>query len=304
MLNKGFQYTEGLEHRDNGRIGKTTLDEHHLGDFARRDFTWPGGIALDSEGWVYVTDEHENVVRRYDPEGVVPYPGSDPTGEWLESWGDAGCAPGQLNGPTCIAFDAEDSLYIVESSNHRVQKFTKDGQYISGFGGKGSAEGEFDRPWGITIDRDGYVYVADWGNNRIQKFSSEGEYVMSFGTSFGGELNSPANVAVDSEGDVYVTDFGNRRVQVYEATGDVLTAFYGDATTLSKAGEYIIRRDPGTIKAYRMVKDYTQMGRFQRPTGIEVDDQDRIIVADACGRLQVYAKDHAYVAPEVKLELE
>ena len=127
---------------------------------------------------------------------------------------------------------------------------------------------------------------------------------MTFGTSFGGELNHPANVAVDSEGDVYVTDFGNRRVQVYEPNGDVLTAFYGDATTLSKAGEYIIRRDPGTIKAFRMVKDYTSMGRFQRPTGIEVDEQDRIIVADACGRLQVYAKDRAYVAPEVKLELE
>ena len=127
---------------------------------------------------------------------------------------------------------------------------------------------------------------------------------MTFGDEFGGELKRPSNVAVDSEGDVYVTDWGNRRVQIYEPNGEVLTAFYGDATTLSKAGEYIIRRDPGTIKAYQRVKDYTSMGRFQRPTGIEIDDQDRIIVADLCGRLQVYAKDHAYVTPEVKLELE
>ena len=130
------------------------------------------------------------------------------------------------------------------------------------------------------------------------------KHLMSFGEEFGGELKRPANVAVDSEGDVYVTDFGNRRVQVYEPNGDILTSFYGDATTLSKAGEYIIRRDPGTIKAYRMVKDYTEMGRFQRPTGIEIDGEDRVLVADLCGRLQVYAKDHAYVAPEVKLELE
>ena len=304
VLNKGYQITEQMDHRDNGRIGKTTLDEHHLGDFARKDFIWPGGIALAGDGWVYATDEHENVVRRYDPNGVVPYPGEDTAEEWLASWGETGSAPGQLDGPSGIAFDAEDNLYVVESRNHRVQKFTKDGQYISSFGGLGAEDGKFERPWGITIDRDGYVYIVDWGNSRVQKFSSEGEYVMTFGTSFGGELNHPANVAVDSEGDVYVTDFGNRRVQVYEPNGDVLTAFYGDATTLSKAGEYIIRRDPGTIKAFRMVKDYTSMGRFQRPTGIEVDEQDRIIVADACGRLQVYAKDRAYVAPEVKLELE
>ena len=185
-----------------------------------------------------------------------------------------------------------------------MQKFTKDGRFLLGFGGPGTGAGEFNRPWGITIDRSGDVYVADWGNDRIQKFSPEGEYLMSFGEEYGGELTRPANVAVDSEGDVYVTDFGNRRVQVYEPNGDILTSFYGDATTLSKAGEYIIRRDPGTIKAYRMVKDYTSMGRFQRPTGIEIDDHDRVLVADLCGRLQVYAKDHAYVAPEVKLELE
>ena len=133
-----------------------------------------------------MTDEYDNVVRRYDPDGVVPYPGSDSVEEWLESWGETGCAPGQLDGPSGIAFDADDNLYVVESRNHRVQKFTKDGRYLSGFGGRGSAEGEFDRPWGITIDREGYVYVADWGNNRVQKFNSEGEHVMSFGTSFGG----------------------------------------------------------------------------------------------------------------------
>ena len=108
----------------------------------------------------------------------------------------------------------------------------------------------------------------------------------------------------DGDGDVYVSVWGIRRVEVYEPTGDVLTALYGDATSLSKAGEYIIRRDPGTIKAYRQVKDYTEMGRFMRPTGIEIDKNNHIIVADSCGRLQVYAKDSGYVEPEVKLELE
>ena len=119
----------------------------------------------------------------------------------------------------------------------------------------------------------------------------------------GGDLSHPANVAVDSEGDVYVTDWGNLRVQVYEPEGDVITALYGDAVQLSKAGEYIIRRDSSTIVAYQQVKDHSPMGLFERPTGIEIDAEDRVIICDTRGRLQVYAKDKAFVAPELKSEL-
>ena len=305
VLSRGNQFGGGqIPYRDNGRVGKTTLDEHHLGDFARREFTWPAGIAVDSHGWVYVSDEHDNVIRKFDPDATKPFPTYDPDGEAVLTFGERGSGPGQFDGPTGIEFDSDDNLYVVESRNDRVQKLTKDGEFILAFGGPGAQAGMLDRPWGMTIDHDSSVYIADWGNDRVQKFSPSGEWLMTFGEEFGGELKRPANVAVDSEGDVYVTDWGNRRVQAYEPNGDVLTAFYGDAASLSKAGEYIIRRDPGTIKAYRQVKDYAPMGRFQRPTGIEVDARDRVIVADMCGRLQVYAKDPSYAAPEVKLELE
>ena len=302
VLSRGHNSQTGTP--DNGRIGKTTFEEHHLGDFARQEFTWPAGIALDSDGWVYVSDEFENIIRKFDPDKTLPYPDADPDNEAVAKWGSTGTDEGMLNGPSGIHFDSEDTLFVVDSRNDRVQQFTKDGEFLSSFGRSGTGHGEFSRPWGITIDNNGDIYIADWGNHRVQKFSPEGKFLMTFGTEFGGELNNPANVAVDSEGDVYVTDWGNRRVQVYEPTGDVLTAFYGDATRLSKAVEYIIRRDPGTIKASRQVKDYTEMGRFMRPTGIEIDKNNHIIVADSCGRLQVYAKDSGYVEPEVKLELE
>ena len=247
VLSHGNQFGGGqIGYRDNGRVGKTTFDEHHLGDFARREFTWPAGIAVDSEGWVYVSDEHENVIKKFDPEATHPFPTYEPgRGGSRYVRRDRRRAWDNSDGPTGVQFDANDNLYVVESRNNRVQKFTKDGKFLLAFGGPGTGEArEFNRPWGITIDRSGDVYVADWGNDRIQKFSPEGEYLMSFGEEYGGELTRPANVAVDSGGDVYVTDFGNRRVQVYEPNGDILTSFYGDATTLSKAGEYIIRRDP------------------------------------------------------------
>lgn len=300
VLSRGLGYQE-----DFGRIGKTTLDEEHLGDFARREFTWPAGMAMAQDSRIFVTDEWEHHVAIFPSDVLYPYPEFNPDGERIGQWGEAGSEPGQLKAPSGIEIDADDNVYVVDTGNDRVQKFTKDGEYILGWGCSGKEPGQFDRPWGMTIDREGFVYVADWGNDRIQKFTGDGEFVLSFeGTKEdGGDLSHPANVAVDSDGDVYVTDWGNLRVQIYEPEGDVIAALYGDAIQLSKAGEYIIRRDSSTIVAFRQVKDYVPMGLFERPTGIEVDDQDRVIVCDTRGRLQVYAKDKNFVAPELKAEL-
>ena len=89
-------------------------------------------------------------------------------------WGTAGSGDGEFNGPSGIAIDQQDVLYIVDSRNHRVQKFTKDGEFLATWGSLGSAEGQFNAPWGITIDQQGDVYVADHKNHRVQKFTPDG----------------------------------------------------------------------------------------------------------------------------------
>ena len=284
----------------NMRIGKTTIDEFHYGDFARRAFTWPAGIAVSRDGNVYVTDEYENSVIAFAPDRYQNFPEFEDD-ESIGRWGQPGSAPGQLNGPSGIKFDADDNVLICDSGNDRIQKFTKSGEYISGWGIHGSGEGEFNRPWGLCLDKGGNVYVADWGNNRVQKFTADGDYVVSFGTSEdeGGDLDHPAAVAVDSDRDVYVSDWGNRRVQIYEPGGEVITALYGDVIRLSKAGEYVLGRNGGV---YRTVFDNTadamaRIKEFERPGGLVVDDQDRVIITDSCGRLQVYVKDNDWVDP-------
>ena len=282
------------------RIGKTTIDEHHIGDFARCAFVWPAGIAVSRDGNVYVTDEFTHDVTIFAPDRIMTFPEHEPD-ESIDRWGQSGADPGQLNGPSGIKFDADDNVLISDSGNDRIQKFTKNGEYITSWGGTGSGEGEFSRPWGLCLDKDGSVYVADWGNNRVQKFTQDGDYLMSFGSSEddGGDLDHPAAVAVDSEGDVYVSDWGNRRVQIFEASGDVIAALYGDVNRLSKATEYSLGRNGGV---YRHVFDdtvdaMTRVKEFERPHGLVVDDQDRVIITDSCGRLQVYVKDNDWVDP-------
>ena len=284
------------------RIGKMTIDEHHITDFARNGFTWPVGIAQGGDGNLYTTDEYECVVKVFDPETAYPFAEFDPNGEYIAMWGQKGSGDSQLDGPAGVAFDPDDNLLIVDSLNGRVQRLTKDGSFLAKWGGPGSGEGELERPWGITVDGAGDVYVADWGNHRVQKFSPDGAYLMSFGTSDdeAGHLSYPASVAIDSQGDVYVTDWGNDRVQIYEPNGDILTSLYGDATDLSKAAQYALSR--GNDEGFRMFNrnedPMPEYATFMRPTGIAVDEKDRVIVAEGRSRLQVYVKDPDYVEPQ------
>ena len=276
------------------RIGKLTIDEEFIGEFGHGEFTWPTGLAVASDENVYLSDEYENFIAIFNPDG-----------ELLGKWGEGGSLEGQLGGPAGLAFDSDDNLYVVDGGNNRVQKFTKDGRYLSGWGRPGSGEGEFDHPWGITVDQNGDVYVADWGNNRIQKFSPDGALLMSLGSSDESEelsLDHPANVAVDSQMDIYVTDWGNKRVQIYDPEGEVITSLYGDAHEFSQWAKLAVEANPDAVKGYRRLKDTTPIARFQRPTGIAVDEQDRIIVTDSNrGRLQVYTKEKDYLDPQFNL---
>ena len=128
---------------------------------------------------------------------------------------------------------------------------------------------------------------------------------MTFGGSDlqdGGDLDHPADVAVDSEGDVYVSDWGNKRVQIYDPDGSVITALYGDAIEFSKWAAEVINANPDGQKAYRRVGDKTPMGLFERPVGLDIDSEDRIIITDSTrGRLQIYAKEKDYMDPQFNL---
>ena len=63
-------------------------------------------------------------------------------------------------------------MFVADTGNHRIQKFTADGDYITQWAGKGSDAGAFNNPRGIAIDSNDHVYVADTDNHCIKKFSN------------------------------------------------------------------------------------------------------------------------------------
>lgn len=289
VLSRGQEGAGGVQ-APNKRIGKVTITEDFIGDFAREELVWPMGIAVDNDGNIYCTDEFEKQVKVYDADGQR-------AGEWD--------GEGKLVSPSGIACDNDGNVYVTDAATNQALKFTNDGKFLLAFGSGGSGPGQFNKPWGISVDNDGNIYVADWGNNRAQKFSPEGKHLITYGEETSGNagaLNHPSDVAVDSEGDVYVSDWGNKLVRIYEGNGAVLTHLEGDAVEFSKWAKEVVESNPDVVKAYRRVKDTRPLGLFERPVGLAVDEEDRIIITDSTrGRLQIYAKEKDYMDPQFNL---
>ncbi|MFC2166393.1 NHL repeat-containing protein [Acidobacteriota bacterium] len=69
--------------------------------------------------------------------------------------------------PTDIAFDNQGNIYVLDSGNHRIQKFSADGTFLATIGRQGQGPGEFQYPQSLAVDPDGNLYISDMGNRKI-----------------------------------------------------------------------------------------------------------------------------------------
>ncbi len=82
--------------------------------------------------------------------------------------------PWYFNDPNGITVDRKGNVYVADTMNHRIQKFSSTGDFITKWGRKGDENGEFNHPSGIAVDSRGNIYIADTGNHRIIKIHSNG----------------------------------------------------------------------------------------------------------------------------------
>ena len=142
--------------------------------------------------------------------------------QFVTGWGMQGSANGQFFNPDGVAVDSSGYVYVADTFNYRIQKFSPTGTFVTGWGSQGGGNGQFAYPIGVAVDSSGYVYVVEAGfNHRIQKFTSTGTFVTAWGSP-GVRMGSSAfrtGVAVDSSGYVYVADTGNDRIQKFSFNG-------------------------------------------------------------------------------------
>jgi len=176
-------------------------------------FNKPRGVAAAADGSLYVADSGNHRIQHLAADGSV-----------LQVWGQFGDASqGQAPGgvfsePWGVAVGPDGSVYVADTWNHRIQKFTAEGQFVMMWGhfGQGETPDAFYGPRSIAVDSLGRLFVADTGNSRVVVFDSEGKYISQFGAVGAaiGQFSEPVGVAVDDEGQVYVADTWNQRVQV------------------------------------------------------------------------------------------
>jgi len=285
-------------------IGAEWGEEEFLGEFSRYgsgkgQMIWPAGIAIDSQGQVFVSDEWLNRVLVFDKEG-----------KFLNSFDTVQPGDSETNGAAGIAIASDGTVYVSDGRSHKVRMFKNDGTFISSFGTQGVSEGQFDSPWGITVDQDGKVYVADFKNHRVQKFSADGKFEAQIGRPGNkrGDLSYPVDVAVDPDGDIYVCDWtANRwdkgRVHIFTSEGKFLTSLAGDAQQLSHWAQMTVDANVDYVKRRREVQSTEPEWTFALPTAVEWDTaNNRLMVVDTQrSRLQIYQKQAGYMVPQLNL---
>ncbi len=76
--------------------------------------------------------------------------------------------------PQDIALDPEGNLYVLDTGNHRIQKFSPKGNFLTTIGREGQGPGEFNYPGSLDFGKNGELIVASPYIQKIQFLNSEG----------------------------------------------------------------------------------------------------------------------------------
>jgi len=222
-------------------------------------FNTPLGVAVDSVGNVYVSDQQNDRIRKIATNGIITtFAGSAPAGANFD--GDTPKSPtlAHLSHPHGLAIDSQDNLYIADTGNMRIRKVTKSTGQISTVAGTGG-------PSGGT-------------GGGLGGFRGDGGPATGPATATSALLAYPSGVAVDSSFNVYIADDCNQRIRK-------VTASTGTITTI--AGSTPVAQSPGATNCKTaVVSDYSGDGgpatsaRLSHPYGVAVDAAGVVYIAD------------------------
>ncbi len=254
---------------------------------AAAQLSGPAGIAVDSNGNLYIADQGNNRIRK-----VLST--SSPTigtvaGNGIAAFGgDGGSATSaSLSAPSGVAVDGSGNLYIADTQNDRVRFVTAAGviQTVAGngslsFSGDGLNPqcGSLSGPVGVAVDASGNIYIADFINNRIREvvLSPTPTLVTIAGSGMAGfsgdgaspagaQLAGPLGVALDPFGNLYIADSLNNRIRMVTAGANpTITTVVGNGT----AG---FSGDGGSPLS----------AQLSYPTGVAFDASGNLYIADS-----------------------
>jgi streptogramin lyase len=249
-------------------------------------FWRPNGVAVSTNGNVFVVDHYNHTIRKITPSGTN-WIVTTIAGLALEfGYADGTNSDARFWSPTGITIDSQGNLFVADTFTFTIRKVTQIGAdwvvtTIAGAPEYGFADGtngsaRFDGPFGICVDVSNNLYVADLNNQAIRKITPVGSnWVVSTvagtnvmgnsnGTNSDARFHYPADVIVDRAGNLYVTDQYNDTIRKITPLGtNWLVSTIGGLPLQPGHADGI-----GTD------------ARFDWPWGITIDTNGNLFVAD------------------------
>jgi len=184
----------------------------------------PVGVAVDSNGDIYVASRSKHPIMEFGPDGT-----------YLRSVGDGLTS---FDSAHSVRIDPQGNLWYVDVAANLIIEFSPQGSLLRVLGRKPDSwqlrygpsslhphpPWMFDGPTDLAFGPSGDIFVTDgYGNSRVVKFDQNGNYLKSWGErgAAPGQLHTPHSIVTDSKGRVYVADRGNKRIQVFDAQGNL-----------------------------------------------------------------------------------
>src|SRR5579883_99074 len=165
----------------------------------------PSGLAIGSDGGLFVADSYNYRVRRIDPSGTISTVAGN--GDFRYA-GDAGLAvSATFYYPTAVATDTRGNLYVADTGAHVIRKISANGVISTvagngrgGFAGDGgqATQAQLNQPTGVAVDAAGNIYIAELGNGRLRKVDVSGVITTL------AQKGNASSVAVDRSGNVFL----------------------------------------------------------------------------------------------------
>ena len=173
--------------------------------------------------------------------------------------GGHGNGRGQFDSPRGIAADSGGNIFVADTNNARIQKFSPNGTFVTSIGTKGKGPGQLGAPNGIAISHTGELYISDAGNHRVQKLTPDGRLIAEWSPA----LYGPRRLAIGPNDSIYVLDQGHARIVKFNLDGEVVASWGSGGT-----GD----------------------GQFRDPTSVAIDPTtNNVYVADPINsRIQVF----------------
>lgn len=252
----------------------------------------PNGIAVDTAGNFYFSDNANSYIRKVTPAGIIhTIAGNGSTGYS----GDGGRATSAaLNYPQGLCVDLAGNVYFADAGNYVVRKISTSGIITtvagiptsSGYSGDGGAataaylNGVSD----VAIGTTGNLYIAD-GNSRVRMVNTSGiistfaggayyDYAGDGGAATDASLNGPTGVAVDKYENVYIADNINNVVRKVSSGSGVITTVAGNGYGAGTFGGF------GGTGLYLGDGGYATDAYLNQPNGVSVDFYGNLYIAD------------------------